>query len=123
MQAARPAPRRPSPSGSGVPTRFAGPVSRNPPGATAAAAEAASASSDVGGQRRAHFRRQLRARAVLGMIDADADARAGTQALAHLARQLEAQEMHGGGLLVVLALEVLVGDGGDALRALHLHPD
>ena len=42
---------------------------------------------------------------------------------AHRRRQLEAQEVHRGGLLVVLALQIFVGDGAyTAFESLDLHP-
>ena len=37
--------------------------------------------------------------------------------------QLETQEMNGGGLVFVVALQVFIGDGVDPLAALHLQPD
>ena len=40
----------------------------------------------------------------------------------HIGRQLEAQEVHRRRLLLVLALQVFVGDGEHALEARDLHP-
>src|SRR5258705_1383556 len=57
------------------------------------------------------------------MIDADRECGALAEPRARGASQLETQEMNRGGLLLVLALEVLVGDGVDALAAADLHPD
>ncbi len=57
------------------------------------------------------------------MIDAHRQPGAAREPRAHRCRQLEAQEMHRRGLLVVLALQILVGDGVDALAARDLRPD
>src|SRR2546429_57968 len=59
---------------------------------------------------------------VMVVVDAQREARAGAQARNHGRRQLETQKVHGGSLLVVLALEVLVRDREDSLAAAHLHP-
>ena len=61
--------------------------------------------------------------AVLGMVDPDRERSPLLECLRHRLRKLEAQEMHRGGLLVVLALEVLVGHGVDALGTLDPDPD
>ena len=68
--------------------------------------------------RRAISGADLQARAVGRVVDARSTARRRARsARAHGGVELEAQEVHRRGLLLVLALEVLVGDGVDARRA------
>src|SRR4249920_1984843 len=57
------------------------------------------------------------------MVDADRELATALERLRHRLRKLEAQEVHRGGLLLVLALEVLVGHGVDALATLDAEPD
>src|SRR5690242_15540561 len=61
--------------------------------------------------------------AILGMIDARGETRSTLHCAGHRTVELEAQEMDRGGLLPVLALEVLIGDGMNARMALDLDPD
>ena len=56
------------------------------------------------------------------VIDAGAERRPGTQGHDHRRRELEAQEVHRRGLLIVLPLEVLVGNGEHLRLTRHLHP-
>ena len=96
-------------------------------------AAAAAASSAERGERAALKRDRSRARRACsgasstaarycGWSTPTADRGAATQPLAHRRIELEAQEMHRRGLLVVLALEVLVGDGVHALAAARPAP-
>ncbi len=57
---------------------------------------------------------------VVGVVAADLDAGAGLDRRHHGGRELEAHEVHGRGLLVVLAVQVFVGDGVDARLAFDL---
>ena len=59
---------------------------------------------------------------VVRVVDADGERGATLELRRHLGAQLEAQEVHGRGLDLVLALQVLVGDREHALEARHLHP-
>src|SRR5580698_7450597 len=59
---------------------------------------------------------------VVIVIDAHAQGRAALHALHHGRGQLEAQEMHGRGLVGILALEILVGDGEYAVHLAHPDP-
>src|SRR5688572_6113464 len=77
----------------------------------------------VGGQRITLGGRQRIARVpVFGMIHAERNRRAAQHRGAHGGIELEAQEMHRGGLLLVLALQVLVGDREHARVLPDLHP-
>src|SRR3954469_5807858 len=79
-------------------------------------------STEIGDERVLHVGRHRGARAVLGMIDAERQGRALAQPLAHRPLELEAQEVHRRSLVLVLALEVLVGHGEDALASLDPDP-
>ena len=59
-------------------------------------------------------------RRVVGVVAADLHAGAGLDGSAHGWRQFETKKMHRRGLLVVLTVEVLVGDGIDTRHSLYL---
>jgi glycerophosphoryl diester phosphodiesterase len=71
-------------------------------------------------QRGQRLRRDGGVRRVVGVVAAQLDRGAGLDGLHLRRRELEAHEVHGRGLLVVLAVQVLVGDGVHAGVAFHL---
>src|SRR5260221_4365146 len=72
--------------------------------------------ADLGGDR-------IELGAVRRVVDAHRQAGAPLEPRARGVVELEAQEMHRGGLFLVLALEVLLGDRGKALAAFDPDPD
>lgn len=80
-------------------------------------------SSQVGEQCFARLRRRDCFKLNLGMRDAKTQLHTFAQQLHRRVVQLEPQEVHSRGLGFVFALEVFVGNGGDARQVAHLRPD
>ena len=60
-------------------------------------------------------------RRIVRVIAAELHTRTGTNGIAGRLRKLEAHEMHGRGFLVVLAIQVFIGDRVDAGVPFHFH--
>src|SRR3989304_5661607 len=67
--------------------------------------------------------RNVEDRPVLRMIDPDGEPNAGLERLSHFVGELEAQEGDRGGLLFILPLQILVGDGPYTPETPDLDPD
>src|SRR5215468_6948505 len=76
----------------------------------------------IGGERALHRRRHRHFVAIVRVIHANGEQGSGAQARDHLCRELETQEVNGGSLLLVLALEVLISDREHSLVAGRLYP-
>src|SRR5690606_13969820 len=77
-------------------------------------------SIEIANQRLRRFARHDRLVAVLGMLGAELERCPALDRVLHPGRQLEPDEVHGGSLLVVAALEILVRDPRDAPDAVDL---
>ena len=80
-------------------------------------------SGQISPQRVAQWRRQWIDAVPIGfVIDARGDCGARLAGTGHRLAQFKAQEVHGRGLVLVLALQVFIGNGIDALAACDLDP-